>query len=337
MLAAFSLLALAPANPHLAAAQGASRTFPETGHTVSGRFLEYWNTHGELAQQGYPISETMQEKSDTDGKVYTVQYFERAVFEAHPENQPPNDVLLSLLGVFFYNQRYDGKPPVQLANSDPDSRLFPETGKHVGGLFLTYWLTHGSVEQIGFPISEEFPEVSALDGHAYKVQYFQRGEMEFHPENQPPYNVLMSQLGTLRFKARYPNGVPTAGPTPTPPPPPTATPVPPPPPPPTATATPGPVYKVKVWVSDPNPHAGETVTVYGKITKDGAPDVSVLMQAEWDLRGGITTCKAYTGKDGVAACSRNIGPYPGHHVDIYVTFFVAPGVPLTTATSLTTR
>src|SRR4051795_2643638 len=87
-------------------AQGSSRTFPETGKTVSGRFLEYWNANGGLAQQGYPISAEMQEKSDTDGKTYTVQYFERAVFEKHPENSAPNDVLLSLLGNFLYKQKY---------------------------------------------------------------------------------------------------------------------------------------------------------------------------------------------------------------------------------------
>src|SRR5689334_20916189 len=97
-----------------ARAQTGSRTFPETGHTVRGRFLDYWNTHGGLAQQGYPISEEMQEKSDTDGKVYTVQYFERAVFEYHPENQPPYDVLLSLLGAFTYHQKYPNGAPNQV-------------------------------------------------------------------------------------------------------------------------------------------------------------------------------------------------------------------------------
>jgi hypothetical protein len=34
----------------------------------------------------------------TNGKTYTVQYFERNRFESHPENQPPYDVLLGLLG-----------------------------------------------------------------------------------------------------------------------------------------------------------------------------------------------------------------------------------------------
>ena len=64
-------------------AQG-GRTFPETGKTVSGKFLQYWDGHGGLAQQGFPISEEIQETSDTNGKIYTVQYFERAVFEYHP-------------------------------------------------------------------------------------------------------------------------------------------------------------------------------------------------------------------------------------------------------------
>ncbi len=83
-----------------------SRTFPETGKTVSGRFLEYWTANGGIAQQGYPISEPFMEKSDTDGKTYQVQYFERSVFEAHPENKPPYDVLLSQLGTFRYKAQY---------------------------------------------------------------------------------------------------------------------------------------------------------------------------------------------------------------------------------------
>ncbi|HST04563.1 MAG TPA: plastocyanin/azurin family copper-binding protein, partial [Chloroflexia bacterium] len=32
------------------------QTFAETGKTVRGLFLDYWNTHGGLAQQGFPIS-----------------------------------------------------------------------------------------------------------------------------------------------------------------------------------------------------------------------------------------------------------------------------------------
>src|SRR4051794_36066343 len=41
-------------------AQSDSRLFPETGKTVRGKFLTYWNGHGGLPQQGFPISEEMQ-------------------------------------------------------------------------------------------------------------------------------------------------------------------------------------------------------------------------------------------------------------------------------------
>src|SRR5947209_3101209 len=114
-LAALLLASVAsPALPQLlpglgaapAAGQASSRAFPETGKTVQGKFLSYWNTHGGLAQQGYPVSEEMQEKSDIDGKTYTVQYFERAVFEYHPENKAPYDVLLSQLGTTRYKAVY---------------------------------------------------------------------------------------------------------------------------------------------------------------------------------------------------------------------------------------
>src|SRR6266487_2704724 len=54
-------------------AQEESHTFPETGKTLSGKFLQYWRTHGGLVQQGYPISDELQELSDTDGKTYIVQ------------------------------------------------------------------------------------------------------------------------------------------------------------------------------------------------------------------------------------------------------------------------
>src|SRR5207253_5298917 len=40
----------------------ASQTFKETGKTVRGTFFAYWQTHGGLAQQGFPISEEMQER-----------------------------------------------------------------------------------------------------------------------------------------------------------------------------------------------------------------------------------------------------------------------------------
>ena len=46
-----------------------SQYFPETGHSISGRFLEYWRTNGGLAVFGYPLTD---ERNEGERKV---QYF----------------------------------------------------------------------------------------------------------------------------------------------------------------------------------------------------------------------------------------------------------------------
>jgi parallel beta-helix repeat protein len=81
--------------------------FAETGHTLCGRFLNYWQRHGldmgddgvsyreSLALFGLPISEVF---IDPDTGL-TSQYFERAIFQHHPDNDgTPYEVLLVRLG-----------------------------------------------------------------------------------------------------------------------------------------------------------------------------------------------------------------------------------------------
>lgn len=181
----------------------ASQTFAETGKTVKGIFLDYWRNNGGLPQQGFPISELRNEKSDLDGKTYVVQYFERAVMEYHPEQADPRfQVLLSQLGTFQYRRKYpNGAPNQQASTANPVK--FAETGKTLGGKFREYWEKNGGLPQQGLPISDEFVEKSDLNGREYLVQYFERAVMEYHPENRPPYDVLLSQLGTFQYRAKY--------------------------------------------------------------------------------------------------------------------------------------
>jgi outer membrane protein assembly factor BamB len=76
------------------------------GHNLGGAFLRYWQAHGGLFVNGYPISEAIEERSPTDGKIYTVQYFERARMEYHPEYAGgDSEVLLGLLGTQLLQQR----------------------------------------------------------------------------------------------------------------------------------------------------------------------------------------------------------------------------------------
>jgi cell wall-associated NlpC family hydrolase len=80
--------------------------FAETGHSLCRGFRDYWQSHGlefgdagvsyreSLALFGYPLSD---EYVDPATGV-TVQYFERARFEYHPDNPAPYQVELGLLG-----------------------------------------------------------------------------------------------------------------------------------------------------------------------------------------------------------------------------------------------
>lgn len=90
--------------------QNGCRFFADTGHSVCGAILQTWRANGleidgrsgkteaeSLALFGMPLSEP-QVETLSDGKQYTVQWFERARFELHPENAAPYDVLLGLLG-----------------------------------------------------------------------------------------------------------------------------------------------------------------------------------------------------------------------------------------------
>jgi len=73
--------------------------FAQTGHNLSGKFLEYWQETGGLPIYGYPISEPFMEQSKSDGNTYLVQYFERNRFELHPELAGTKfEVQLGLLG-----------------------------------------------------------------------------------------------------------------------------------------------------------------------------------------------------------------------------------------------
>ncbi len=58
--------------------------FPQTGHSVGGWFLQYWQERGGVNLFGFPLSEEITENGRT------VQYFERARFELVPGGTDPN-------------------------------------------------------------------------------------------------------------------------------------------------------------------------------------------------------------------------------------------------------
>jgi hypothetical protein len=75
-------------------------------------------------------------------------------------------------------------------------RCFVETGQCLSGRFRQFWEQHGGLAVFGFPISSEFIE----DGRT--VQFFERQRFELHPENAPPYDVLLGRLGVEALARR---------------------------------------------------------------------------------------------------------------------------------------
>src|SRR5207302_9253882 len=92
-------------------------------------------------------------------------------------------------------------PVVRVAQpTDPDVAWFQETGHTLGGKIREYWEKYGGLRQFGFPLSEQFEEVSPTDGMSYTVQYFERNRFELHPEKPAPYDVELGLLGAQQYE-----------------------------------------------------------------------------------------------------------------------------------------
>jgi len=163
-----------------------ARFFPETGHTVQGAFLDFWERRGGLDIFGYPISEEFTEGGRT------VQYFQRARFEWHPENPDPYKVQLGLLGSEIYGPA-DPPVPNWVTPWNPRARYFAATGHVVTEAFLDFFDKRGGLDIFGYPITEAMMEGGRI------VQWFQRAKMEWHPENPDPWKVQLALLGEVVY------------------------------------------------------------------------------------------------------------------------------------------
>jgi hypothetical protein len=161
--------------------------FAATGQAIAPEFQSYWEKEGGLSQFGYPLTQP------TLVRGIRTQFFERAVFEWHPENAPPYDVLLRRLGAEILTQTY---PEAASTESTPDRLYFPQTRHSLGGRFLARWSSTGGLPVYGYPLSEEVQEFDPRTQQTYTVQYFERNRFEYHPENAgTPYEVQLGLLG----------------------------------------------------------------------------------------------------------------------------------------------
>ncbi len=108
-----------------AAANGsdAGLFFPQTGHNLAGGFLTYWQAHGGIRLFGLPLSEEVSEAG------MTVQYFERARFEYHPDLLgTPYAIQLSPVGYTALKEAGFNQPMGLLVRFNPPRLAEGHTG-----------------------------------------------------------------------------------------------------------------------------------------------------------------------------------------------------------------
>ncbi len=158
--------------------------FPETGHWVSGPFWAWYQQHPQSAQVlQQPITEAF---TDPESGL-PVQYFVGGRLELRADR-----VTMTPLGLYFH----ETAPGLPLNYPLPAAacHAFEETGHRVCYAFWEYYRQLGGLEALGYPVSEiEYQE-------GMLVQYFQFARLEWHPENPPGHQIVVTDLGMRYFR-----------------------------------------------------------------------------------------------------------------------------------------
>jgi len=160
--------------------------FPETGHTVEGDFLRYFEQHGGVLVFGYPITQPF--FYNRDG--CWVQYFQNGRLEVDPAD---GQIRLSALEREFHLEKRT--PPISENDVLPGGQFFEPTGHSVILAFLDFYAQYGGPQVFGYPIAELADEDGRL------VQYFERCKLEWRPELPDGQRVQLSRFGEASFQS----------------------------------------------------------------------------------------------------------------------------------------
>ena len=218
----------APAAPP--AAPTGERCFAETGICISGQLRAFWERNGAETVFGFPVAAG---NAVTENGKQIIRYpFQRFWIDYDAAQAEPYTYQLGIMGegrLLQLGRVWQNEPQ---AAPKPGCRYFAETGRNVCAGFWSYWQSRGlafdqnpqvsyqeSLALFGYPLTEE--EAYTIDGKTYRVQWFQRARMEYHPENEgTPYTIQLGLLNNeMRSQSDQPApapAAPTAAPTPQP-------------------------------------------------------------------------------------------------------------------------
>ncbi|NJN17992.1 MAG: cellulase family glycosylhydrolase [Oscillochloris sp.] len=200
----------------------AARCFPEAGPAIrdciDGRIAEFWSDQGGLPVFGYPIGPATQ-AAGSNGSI-TIQPFERARLEHHPNNAVPYDVLLGRLGADLLAARGEAAAPAEAPQSG--CRYFAETGLNLCPPFLAAFERYGldlgapgissaeSLALFGLPLTPPRSELLS-DGNWYTVQWFERARFEDHGKQGILFGLLGRELATAPVSVPRADHLPPGG------------------------------------------------------------------------------------------------------------------------------
>ncbi len=287
------LLVLWPFTLSSSHAQVEERCFAETGFCISGAIRAYWERNGGLAVFGLPISPLRFETiEDWTG---LVQWFERDRLE--DRTAQGQGVLAGRLGVEYLDHIGTPWEWGDVTEAGPGCLAFPEqSGHQICGAFAAYWQRNGGLERFGVPITGEFETM--VEDQPRTVQYFERRRIERHPDNAPPFDILIGLLGRELYEEQLanqpvpepvpPGAVPHPGGV-------------------CATNAPEPVQGAQAWMTVPEPPLLTDTTLCVRLILDNQAIEGAEARAIARYRTVTTEVgPATTGPDGVAAISFNI-------------------------------
>ena len=220
--------------PQSAGAQTAQRCFTETSFCISGRIREFWEQNGGLAVFGLPIGP--QQQVQIEGQPSRCNGSSARDWSCTPKMRDPTMCCWARWARIGWPQQGRDWFTFPKSRRAADCRFFPETGHNVCGDdpgrpgAPAAWSSTADGQERGrepgavWPAAERCQTETSRGQGIYSVQWFERARFELHPENQPPYNVLLGRLGaevrsgSIRYilpgNAVFPEGVayqPSAG------------------------------------------------------------------------------------------------------------------------------
>ena len=86
----------------------------------------------------------------------------------------------------------------RLAPVISQSKYFAESDQTVKGEFLLFFERYGGLVSLGPPLTGE------IKAEGWRLQYFEKGRLEYHPENEAAYRITVGWLGDSMNRRRPP-------------------------------------------------------------------------------------------------------------------------------------